>query len=321
MRLAWFTMCAVLTVSLAACGDTGGPGSAASDAPAHPGPTPAEVAFAREQQRWRAARLTDVTRPDGWTSLVGLHWIDRGPHYVGSAPDNGIRIAQGPPQLGMLELRKDGSLRLVPAKAAGLILEGTPLTSAAELRSDADENGPSIIGFDQGKGIAMVIRRGDRHALRVKHADADARTGFVGLDYWPASPQWRIAARFLPHPPGRTIPIANITGGIDDTPNPGVVEFAHGGRTWRLEALDQGDGQLFLVFADRTNGRGSYSAGRFLDAGKPDARGRVMLDFNRSYNPPCAFTAFATCPLPPPENRLDLAIAAGEKAYAKPPHP
>lgn len=321
MRYACVLVLAASMTSLIACRDTDAPASATGGGSVNAGPTPAAVAFAREQRRWRAARLADVTRPDGWTSLVGLHWVGRGPHYVGSAPDNGIRIAKGPPQLGMLELRKDGALRLVPASGAGLTLDGAPLTSAAELRSDADEHGPSAIGFDQGKGIAMVIKRGDRYALRVKHADAEARTGFVGLDYWPASPQWRIAARFLPHPPGRTIPIANITGGIDDTPNPGVVEFAHGGRSWRLEALDEGDGELFLVFADRTNGRGSYSAGRFLDAGKPDAQGRVMLDFNRSYNPPCAFTAFATCPLPPPENRLDLAIAAGEKAYAKPSHP
>ena len=105
---------------------------------------------------------------------------------------------------------------------------------------------------------------------------------------------------------------------MDAMANPGVVEFQRDGRIYRIEALDEGEGVLFLVFADRTNGHGSYGAGRFLDAPMPDANGSVTLDFNQSRNPPCAFTAFATCPLPPPENRLDLAITAGEKAYHKP---
>ena len=119
----------------------------------------------------------------------------------------------------------------------------------------------------------------------------------------------------------RTIEVANIIGGMDAMANPGVVEFQQGGRTHRIEALDEGEGVLFLVFADRTNGHGSYGAGRFLDAPMPDANGNVTLDFNQARNPPCAFTAFATCPLPPPENRLDLAITAGEKAYHKPTGP
>jgi uncharacterized protein (DUF1684 family) len=276
----------------------------------------AEKAFATEQRQWREERAAGLTRADGWTSLVGLHWITPGPHFVGSSPGSGIRLAVGPPELGLLTLEKDGRLRLVPARRARLTLDDAPLDAPATLASDGAEAGPSRIGFDEGKGVATVIKRGERYALRVSHAEAPTRTGFAGLDYWPASRDWVVQARFVAHPPGRTIPIANIIGTIDETPNPGAVEFTHQGRLYRLEALDGGDGSLFLVFADRTNGRGSYGAGRFLDAPAPDAQGRVGLDFNRSYNPPCAFTAFATCPLPPPENRLDLAIDAGEKAYA-----
>ena len=106
----------------------------------------------------------------------------------------------------------------------------------------------------------------------------------------------------------------------DEMPNPGAVEFQRDGKTYRLEALDEGGDELFLIYADRTSGHGSYGAGRYLYTAMPDAKGNVVLDFNQGYNPPCAFTAFATCPLPPPENRLDLAITAGEKAYAKPAH-
>lgn len=313
-RVRAFAMASAVLMLLAACNrDAETPPVAAGDkAQAQ---SAAQSRFAQEQQRWRAERLDGLKKPDGWASLIGLHWIERGPHYVGSAGDNGIRLAMGPAQLGMLDLGKTGALRLVPGKSAALTLDDAPLTGATALLSDADENGPSRIGFDDGKGIATVIKRGERYALRVKHADAPTRLQFAGLGYWPPDLGWKIQGRYLPHPAGKTIPIANIIGTVDEVPNPGAVEFRRDGKTFRLEALDEGGDSLFLVFADRTNGHGSYGAGRFLDTPKPDAQGRVFLDFNQSYNPPCAFTAFATCPLPPPENRLDLAIAAGEKAY------
>jgi len=307
-------LCAALVVVASGC---------QRDAPA-PTQTPAaetaaRTAFANGQQAWRKKRLDDLLKPDGWASLIGLHWIDPGSHYVGSNDDNGIRLAMGPAQFGMLD-RNDDRIRLVPNKNAGLMLDGKPLHSPAALKADADEGGPSVIGFDDGKGIATVIKRGERYALRVKHADAPSRAKFAGLYYWAADPAWIVTGRFVPHPPGKTITIANIIGTVDNVPNPGVIEFERDARTYRIEALDEGGDELFLVFADRTNGHGSYGAGRFLDTPKAGANGRVMLDFNRSYSPPCAFTAFATCPLPPPENRLDLAITAGEKAYASKPH-
>jgi uncharacterized protein (DUF1684 family) len=295
-------------------------GCAREAPPVQPDPREAAAAraFAQAHDAWRATRRAELLAPDGWTSLVGLHWITRGPHFVGSSGGSGIRVAMGPAELGLLELRKDDTLHFLPARGAALTLDGAPLRSAAVLRTDADPAGASRIGFDDGSGSAVVIERGDRHALRVRHANAATRTGFKGLSYWPASRDWRVQARFVPHAAGRTLQIANIVGTVDAVPNPGALEFEHGGTPYRLEALDQGDGKLFVVFADRTNGRGSYGAGRYLDAAQPDARGRVELDFNRSYNPPCAFTAFATCPLPPAANRLDLAVTAGEKAYSAP---
>lgn len=284
-----------------------------------PPPTQAQLDaradFDRAQAQWRAERREELLQPDGWTSLVGLHWLSPGAHYVGSARDNGIRLSVGPAQLGMIDVRPP-RLRFVPATGAGLEMDGAPVRRAVALRADDAEGGPSRIEFDGGRGVATVIRRGDRHALRVRHADAPSRTAFVGLAYWPGGPDWVVDARFVPHVPARTLPIANIVGTVEPTPNPGAVVFLRDGREVRLEALDDGAGGLFLVFADRTSGHGSYGAGRYLDAQAADARGRVRLDFNRAYNPPCAFTPFATCPLPPPENRLDLRVDAGEKAYA-----
>ena len=278
--------------------------------------TQRDEAFVLKEQAWREQRRARLTAPDGWTSLIGLHWIDQGPHFVGSSGDNGIRLAMGPKHFGMIDLRKDGSVHFVPGKDAALTLDGQPLVRATTLRTDADPNGPSVIAFDDGKGIATVIQRGDRYGLRVKHADAPTRIHFAGLDYWPMDADWRISGKFVPHPAGTTMQVANIIGGLDDAKNPGAVEFERDGKSYRIEAIDEGDGELFLVFADRTNGHGSYGAGRFLYAPMPDAQGHVVLDFNQSYNPPCAFTSFATCPLPPAQNRLDLAIDAGEKAYA-----
>lgn len=295
----------LLALAGTACGDRDA-GQGALDARAR--------AFDAQQQPWRAERRARLTRADGWTSLVGLHWIEPGEHYFGSDGDNGIRLAMGPPHAGMLS-RKGDRFRVVPERGVALTLDGAPLKGSATLLTDADENGPSVLGFDDGKGLVTLIKRGERYALRVRHADAPTRTGFKGIDYWPGGEDWVVTAKFVPHAPGRTVPIANIVGTIENVPNPGAVEFEHDGRRFRIEALDEGEETLFLVFADRTSGRGSYPAGRFLDVPRPDAAGQVVIDFNKAYNPPCAFTAFATCPLPPPENRLDLEITAGEKTY------
>lgn len=287
------------------------------------GPSPAEraaqararAAFEAGEQAWRRQRVAELTQPDGWTSLVGLHWLDPGTHRVGSGADNGIRLAMGPAHLGVFTVQGQ-QVRFV-ADADDITLDGVP-SRGGELRTDADPGGPSIIGFDAGKGRATVIVRGGRLALRVKHADAPSRLHFGGLEYWPGGPGWRLQARFIAHPAGTTLPVVNILGMTERIPNPGALEFKRNGNRYRLEALDQGDGTLLVVFADRTSGHGSYGAGRFLETAFPDSQGHVLLDFNRAYNPPCAFTPFATCPLPPPENRLDLRVEAGEKAYRKP---
>jgi uncharacterized protein (DUF1684 family) len=303
-------MAATALVVLAAChrGDDGAAARKAAEQAS---------AFAAHEKPWRDERKAELIAPEGWTSLIGLHWIDRGAHYAGSAPGNGLHLAKGPPQLGMFDLDAKGHVRFVPEKGVALTLDGQPLAGATMLKSDMDEGGPSKLGFDEGKGVATIIRRGDRIALRVKHADAESRTHFHGIEYWPGGTDWTVDARFVPHPKGKTLPIVNIVNMVEDVPNPGVVEFQREGKTHRLEVLDQGEPTLFLVYADRTSGHGSYPAGRYLDIARPGPDGRVVLDFNRGENPPCAFTPYATCPLPPPANRLDLAVVAGEKVYAK----
>ncbi len=276
----------------------------------------ADPQFLADNQVWRDERLADLRKPDGWTSLVGLHWLELKAHYVGSGSTSGIRLAAGPEKMGMVQVVGD-QVWFVPEKGVALTVDDKPMTGKVRFFSDRDET-PTVIGFDEGKGRMTLIQRGDRRALRVRHADAPTHTGFRGLEYWPAVPAWRIQARFVPHDVGQTLPVVDITGLTTDQPNAGAIEFERDGRTYRLEAIGEPGRALFVVFADRTSGRGSYAAGRFLDVDAPDAQGHVVLDFNRAYNPPCAFTAFATCPLPPPENRLDLLVDAGEKTYRHP---
>lgn len=296
----------------AACQQSPAPTKAVNDTMEH-------TAFVKKEQDWREERLARLTKPEGWASLIGLHSLEPGAHRLGSAEDNGIRLAMGPAHLGVLTVTAD-ALTFVPEPGVKVAIDDVPVRGSTTLRDDTQPQGPSVISFDEGKGVATVIVRADSYRLRVKHADADTRLHFAGLDYWPAEQDWQVKARFIPNPAGKTMQIANIIGSTDEMANPGVLEFERGGKTFRLEALDEGEGTLFLVFADRTSGHGSYGAGRFIDAPMPDAQRNVVIDFNQAYNPPCAFTPFATCPLPPPENRLDLAVEAGEKTYAKTEH-
>lgn len=274
-------------------------------------PVPTADAHRAEIEKWQAERLARLQRPDGWLSLVGLHWIENGRSTVGSAEGNDIRLATGPSRLGTID--SDGRIVTLTLADGVDAKIGDGGARSAPLASDAT-GAPTLVTF--GSANLHVIERSGRLALRVKDAEAETRRHFKGLDYYPIDRGFRFDAKYVPHEPGRTIPIANIIGTLDPMPNPGQVVFEKDGREFRLEAVDEGDGQLFLIFADRTSGKETYGAGRFLYAAPPaPGSDTVVVDFNRAYNPPCVFTPHATCPLAPPENRLDLAITAGEKRY------
>jgi uncharacterized protein (DUF1684 family) len=272
------------------------------------------AAFEKVTMDWRSARVARLSKPDGWLSLVGLHWVEPGTHRLGMADSNDVQLRTGPATLGVLAI-VDGKATFTPDPNAGVTIDGKPATGEAALKTDAttDPKGPTIVAFNKGTANFQIIERSGNFALRVKDANAPTRTGFLGIDYFDPDPSWRINARFEPHPKGKTIPIASVINTIDPMMNPGTVAFDKDGKTYRLEAVDEGDGRLFLIFADRTNGKSTYGF-RFLYA-DPPKNGMTVVDFNQSYNPPCVFTHYATCPLPPPENRLDLTITAGEKSY------
>ncbi|WP_374472060.1 DUF1684 domain-containing protein [Arenimonas sp.] len=300
-----------LSLLLAGCGGSSDQ-AAADEAAAAKAARDAKLAYEREVRDWRHERQERLLRPDGFLSLVGLHWLNPGATYVGSAQDNGTRLALGPPQIGMLDVRKDGTVTLRVADGAEVTVDGEPAEGTVTLVPDS-QGKPTVVGFNRGDASFVLIERGGRFALRVRNAMARTRTSFPGIDYFDIDPGFRFEARFEAHPPGKTLDIVNMLGMVEPMANPGRVLFEKNGAQFSLEALDEGDGELFFVFADRTSGHQSYPASRFLYAKPAGADGKVVLDFNRAYNPPCAYTPYSTCPMPPPENRLDLAVTAGEK--------
>jgi hypothetical protein len=258
--------------------------------------------------------------------MVGLHWLEEGENTFGSAPENDLVFAApAPPRAGTFH-REGGAVRVESApgvelrRAAGASDEGLDFTVAGdpapELTLAPDTSGaPTLVAL--GSLRFWVIERGDRLGVRVLDLESPALAAFEGLEYFPVDPAWRVEGR-LERREGATVAVPNVLGQVSEEPTPGPVVFRLPGSDEELRLLptEAGDGELFLVFGDGTNGHETYGGGRFLYADPPDAEGRVVLDFNRAYNPPCAFTPYATCPLPPEPNKLAVRVEAGEKRYA-----
>jgi uncharacterized protein (DUF1684 family) len=265
-------------------------------------------------QRWQAQRIESVAGTNGWASLVGLHWLPEGASTSGtrSGLDHVFSSGRAPELVGVWH-RNGPEVRLEPAPGVVVFKNGQPFAGGPLV---TDAHGAKPDGISVGGLRITVIDRGGRLGLRVKDSLAPTRTGFAGLRYFKGSSDWVLPARLEPAAPGATLTLANVIGGRESMPLAGTLIFEIAGKTHRLKAaLDPETDDLFVLFRDTTNGRQTYGAGRFLHAAKPDAAGRTTLDFNRAYNPPCAFTPFATCPRTPPENRLPVPIRAGELRY------
>jgi len=270
--------------------------------------------YLREIEAWHAARIERLTAPQGWLSLVGLEWLQPGVNRIGSAAGNDIVLAKAPPHLGTVEWSADGTLAIALDPASGATIDGKSARHAHLL--DDNHPVPTEIGF--GTVTFIAIDRGGRKGLRVRDSEAATRTGFSGIERFPVDPGWRIVAEWLPLDPPFQLATGTVIGTIEQYPAPGKALFQREGRTFELYPVLEapGDELLFLIFADATSGKETHGAARFLYADMP-RNGKIVLDFNKAYNPPCAFTAYATCPLAPPENRLALRIPAGEKKYAE----
>ncbi|MGE5278884.1 MAG: DUF1684 domain-containing protein [Acidobacteriota bacterium] len=272
----------------------------------------AAESYADEISQWRARRLERLRSEGGWLTLVGLFWLEPGKNAVGSGAGNRVVLPPGkaPAFAGSLD-RAGESVTLHAAPGSGMLADGKPVTTLA-LRSDEDGE-PTVLTI--GSLSFYVIRRGERLGVRVKDSQSEARRNFHGIESFPVDPKWRVEARFEPYDPPRSIAVPNVLGTVDSEKSPGALVFELEGKTYRLDpVLERGETDFFVIFGDQTNGKETYGAGRFLYA-SPPVGGRTVLDFNKAYNPPCVFTPYATCPLPPPENRLAIRVEAGEKAY------
>lgn len=265
---------------------------------------------------WRQTRVNNLTKPDGWLTLIGLHWLDKPRSTLGNGKANAIDLGAGPAELGEILLSPQRMLTLKIAPTAKVQVDGKPAQGTVKLVSDAGGATATQVAF--GTVSFSVISRGDRLGLRVKDSTAATRTGFKGLDYFDYDPKWRIEGKFERYAKPRTIDVVSIIGTVEPTPNPGRALFTYEGRSYSLELLEGSDAQhFFTVFGDRTNGKESYGMARFLAGSLGPGGQTVVLDFNTAYNPPCAFTPYATCPMPPEGNRLDVAVRAGERKYAE----
>ncbi len=262
-----------------------------------------------EIEQWKKKRIDFLRSETGWLNLEGLYWLHPGRNYFGSSSSNDLvyRHPSMPAVAGYFEW-ENGAVKWTSQPGVAITL--------------ADSVINSLTIYEEGKPAPLlalqtlrwnVIKREDKMGIRLRDLSSKTVLNFRGIERYPTNIIWRVTAK-LEAAPQANIMITNVLGQTNAQQSPGKLVFTIKGKTYRLDALLE-ENQLFLIFADATNGKGSYPSGRFLYAALPDEKGNTILDFNKAYNPPCAFSPFATCPLPPPQNRLAFAVPAGEKNY------
>jgi hypothetical protein len=306
-RRAWIAGCLFVAAALL-------PGCGTSRKPEAP------AAYVAEITAWRTQRIERLTSPTGWLSLVGLHWLKEGENTFGADTTNAVVLPQGkaPAFMGTITVA-DSEITLKVAPGVEVLHNGSPVMSIVLHHDQEKDFEPTVL--THGTLTWFAIERGGRLGIRVKDSDSKRLREFKGIESYTIDPHWRIEGVLVPNDPPKTLEITNVLGTVSHEPSPGALEFKIDGKTYRLDPIaEPGAKELFVVFGDASNGKETYGGGRFLDVDFPGADGKFVLDFNKAYNPPCSFTEFATCPLPPPQNRLPIAVRAGEKAYQTPGH-
>jgi uncharacterized protein (DUF1684 family) len=286
--------------------------------------------YRAEIEKWRQQREARLKSDDGWLTVAGLFWLKEGDNPFGSSPLNDIVLpepSEAAEAAGNFILR-GGKITLhvnSPAKgtkATGrggknvpvkVLLNGKPLHGDATMLPDSDDKGPSVLTI--GDLTLLVHASGARLGIRLKDKNSRLRREFAGLKWFPVDETYRVTAQYLSYAAPKEVQIPNILGDVDKMSSPGEVVLTLGGKHLRMEAVQDDPNSLWFIFRDLTSGKETYGAARFLYSDLP-VNGKVVLDFNKAYNPPCAFNPFTTCPLPPPENRLPVRIEAGEMKYS-----
>ncbi len=278
---------------------------------------PADPAHVKEINDWHAKRVERLKSPTGWLSLVGLHWLKEGENRFGSDSSNQLVFPQKAAGFCGKFILKNGKVTIEVAKGVEITHDKKPV-SKMELEDDTDSNRTTL---NMGSFQFFVIKRGHEFAIRLRDTENSLIKDFTGIERYPVDPSWRVEATFEPYDPPKIIAVPTIMGTIDSSICPGALVFEMEGETYRLEpVLEDGSDELFIIFGDKTNGAETYGGGRFLYSKMPSADNKVIVDFNKAYNPPCVFTEFATCPLPPSQNKLPIKIPAGEKKWGNKKH-
>jgi uncharacterized protein len=265
--------------------------------------------YIQQVKQWDQKRVSRLKEETGWLNLAGLFWLKEGNNSLGSAKDNDIIFSSGPAHIGSMLLR-DSVVEFTAVPEVNVLNNNKPV-SQIFLLDDTTEN-PTIL--QNGSLRWYIIKRPKGFAIRLRDLNAKLVKEFKGIERFPISEDWKLPAKFVKYTPPVKMEIPDITGVVGEEISPGKVIFSKDGKQFSLDAIDE-ENKLWFIFADETSGDETYGAGRYLYADKPDSLGNMILDFNLSYNPPCAFTKFATCPFPPKENYLNLKITAGEKMW------
>ncbi|MCX7797200.1 MAG: DUF1684 domain-containing protein [Melioribacter sp.] len=267
--------------------------------------------YINEIKSWHKRRIENLKKENGWLNLIGLYWLKEGENKFGSDKSNDIIFPSNTPAfIGKFYL-KDSTVKVKINEGVNVLIDGKKIKSA-EMKNDL-QNNPTILAY--GSFRWNLIKRGKKYGIRLRDLESELVKNFKGIETFPINEDWKLEAKFEPYKPYKKIFIPNVLGSVEEKYSPGALIFNKDGKTFKVDVLDEGD-SYFIIFADETNGIETYGAGRFLYVEKPKVNNKIYIDFNKAYNPPCAFTKFATCPLPPPQNFLKLRITAGEKNYS-----
>jgi uncharacterized protein (DUF1684 family) len=265
--------------------------------------------YTAQIESWRKASEERLKSDTGWLTVAGLFWLKEGPNTFGSAESNDLVFPASAPKNAGVFVRKGKSIGVKLNPGATALIKGSPVTAVERLTDDTNGKEDVIVIGDLS---FWVIDRGSKIGIRLRDKNSQFRREFTHRSWYPVKPALRVEARWEPKP-ARTVRILNVVNEYEEYQADGEAVFTLNGVEHRVEPVHSGD-QLFLIFKDKTAGKATYGAGRFLYADLPKD-GKVILDFNKAYNPPCAFTPYATCPLPPKHNQVNVAIEAGELNY------
>lgn len=267
-------------------------------------------AYAKEISNWDLKRVDALKKQNGWLNLAGLFWLEKGENSFGSSPTAKLHfVHQNMPSLLGSFVWKDKSVFWLPQNGIQMKDPDGKIFNEGKLFDVETAQGTTV---QWGQFVFTIIKREEKIGIRFRDLQAPTLLNFHGIPRFPADLQWKLTANFEPSY-GSKIPITNVLGQTTLLPSPGKLVFQYKGETYNLDAIDEGGDELFIIFGDATSGLETYPAGRFMYVAKPDTNNQILLDFNKAFNPPCAFTDFATCPLPPRQNILALEIRAGEK--------